>query len=451
MLNISIELMGMIRSKVPLAMAILLVSILVVGLMPSTSFHNGNHNKITYLQNTSGKTLVIINFDVSVDPGAADMFNSALSGLNNNTAGVVIEMNTQGGLLNSMQTILNDINHTESLGIPVFTYVTTNGFAAYAGAYIAMASTQVWMARGSVIGPATTSLDSSDFQALMISIAQEHNHNATAASLMVTNGATYSYSSATGNGLVNGNTTSFSNFLAKINMAGFHQNNVSESIFDQFISFISNATVDGLLISFGSLAILLDLYHRTIFMTLLGLGLIILGFLGAQLIDASVVGLVFLVMGSVLIFLEFKTGHGIALMAGVVVDIIGTLFLISPQYDLTVQPYSSGYSPSPINDSFIVVAILVLIIAAFIAYYINRIVRSQVRKPVTGWESMIGTDGTADTDINPEGWISLDGVRWKAKSESNERIEKGENVIVVGINNLTLIVKKVENSGRTGI
>lgn len=440
------------KSKIPLILAILVILILVVSMLPESSTNHNSSNNVTYMQSSTGKNLVIINFDYSVDPGAVDMFNSALSGLNStNTAGVVIEMNTQGGLIDSMLTIIDDINHTESLGIPVFTYITTNGFGAYAGAYIAMASTQVWMARGSVIGPATPSEDASDFQSLMISLAQEHNHNATAASLMVTNGATYSYSSATLNGLINGNTTSFNNFLARINMAGYHQDTISESYFDQFVSFISNATVDGLLISFGSLAILLDLYHRTIFMTLLGLGLIILGFLGSQLIDASVVGLVFLVMGSILIFLEFKTGHGIALMAGVAVDIIGTLFLVSPQYDLTAQPYSSGYSPSPINESFIITAVLVLLIAAFIAYYINRIVRSQVRKPVTGWESMIGSEGTADTDIDPEGWISLEGVRWKARTETNERIEKGEHVVVIGINNLTLVVKKVVDSGRTGI
>ena len=74
-----------------------------------------------------------------------------------------------------------------------------------------------------------------------------------------------------------------------------------------------------------------------------------------------------------------------------------------------------------------------------------------MRKPVTGWESMIGSEGTADTDIDPEGWVSLEGVRWKARTESSERIEKGEHVIVIGINNLTLVVKKVVDSGRTGI
>ncbi len=440
------------RSKTPIILIFLILLILIIGVIPNLPHHNGNSKSVSVMQTSSGKNLVIINFDYSVDPGAADMFNSALSGLNKtNTAGVVIEMNTQGGLISSMLQIIHDINHTESIGVPVYTYILTNGFGAYAGSYIAMASTQVWMAGGSVIGPATPTQDTSDFQILMVNLAQEHGHNSTAASLMVTNGATYSYSEAVSNGLVNGYAGSLSHLLAILNLAGYHQNAIGESVFDQFISFISNATVDGLLISFGSLAILLDLYHRTIFMTLLGLGLIILGFLGSQLIDASIVGLVFLVMGSILIFLEFKTGHGIALMAGVVVDIIGTLFLISPQYDLTAQPYSSSYSPSPINDSFIITAILVILIAAFIAYYINRIVKSQVRKPVTGWESMVGSEGAADTDIDPNGWVSLEGVRWKARTEKNQRIEKGERVIVIGINNLTLVVKKVDDSGRTGL
>ena len=51
-----------------------------------------------------------------------------------------------------------------------------------------------------------------------------------------------------------------------------------------FLSFMSNSIVDGLFITFGSLAILLDIYHRTVIMTALGVILIGLGLFGAQLI-----------------------------------------------------------------------------------------------------------------------------------------------------------------------
>ena len=95
------------KSKIPLILAILVILILVVSMLPESSTNHNSSNNVTYMQSSTGKNLVIINFDYSVDPGAVDMFNSALSGLNStNTAGVVIEMNTQGGLIDSMLTII---------------------------------------------------------------------------------------------------------------------------------------------------------------------------------------------------------------------------------------------------------------------------------------------------------------------------------------------------------
>jgi membrane-bound serine protease (ClpP class) len=441
------------RLKIIEMAMIFTIVLLLFSLIPMANLNGSNNSKnVTTFQTVSGKNVVLINFDLSIDPGASSMMKSALSGLNNKTTeAVVIEMNTPGGLLTSMLDIMEYINNTESSGIPVYTFITSNGLGNGAGTFIAMESDQIWMSQSSAIGSATPSEDISSLDAIIVGLAQVHDRNISAVQNMVCRDVAYSAQAAYKSGISNGTTNTLNGLLTQLNLAGYHQQTISESIFDQFISFISNAVIDGLFISFGSLAILLDLYHRTVFMTLLGLGLIIVGFLGAQYIDASVVGLIFLIMGTLLIFLESKTGHGIALISGIAVDIMGTLFLISPQFDLTAQPYSSGYSPSPINSDFIISAILLLIIGVFIAYYINRIVKSQVRKPTTGWESMVGNQGTADTDIDPEGWVSLEGVRWKARSERSIRIEKGEKIVIVGINNLTVIVKRDDQSEHNGI
>ncbi len=422
--------------------------------LPQVNNSNTNtmSNKVKVIPTQTGKNLVLICFNVAVDPGAKDMMASALSSLNaSSTSAVVIEMNSQGGLLTSMISIVDLINSTETSGIPVYTYVMPQGFATAAATYIALASTQIWMSPGTAIGQALPTVDAGQLAILMDTYAISHGRNVSAVNNMICNNSLYSSSQAQKAGIINGSAANLSSFLTQTNLAGYHQNTISESLFDQFISFISNSTVDGLLISFGSLAILLDIYHRTIFMTLLGLGLMILGFLGAQLIDASVVGIAFLMMGTILVFLEFKTGHGIALISGIVIDVIGTLFLVSPNYDFTSQPYASGYSPSPINDGFIISAIIIILIGALIAFYINRIVRSQVKKPVTGWEALIGKDAEADTDLTPNGWVSIEGVRWKARTENNVFMEKGEAVTVIGINNLTLVVKKRDNTERPGI
>ncbi len=435
---------------------ILLIAMVMIGALTMTIWGNSQPHSssiATYKSMTTNKNLLVINLNEQIDPGSESMVTGALSGLNKNTtAAVVIEMNTPGGLLSCMLQMVSSINQTEALGIPVYTYIVPDGLGASAGSYIAMATQSIWMGPGSEIGPSTpivvggTSLEENHtlngMEALMTSLAQTHGRNVTAAAGMVYKDIAYNYQQALSVGISNGIANNFSAFLADNNLSTYNQNVVSESVYDQFLSFLSNSIVDGILISMGSLAILLDLYHRTLFLTVTGLVLIILGLLGAQLIDASIVGIMLLIIGSGLILLEFKTSHGIALLSGISVDIFGTFLLASPTYDISYQPYAGSYSPSPVTGQFLVYGIAIIVIGLFIAYYLHRIVKSQIGKPNTGWESLIHTQGIADTDIEKEGWVSIDGVRWKAIAYDNEKISKGDPIVVIGIKNLTLTVKK---------
>ena len=326
---------------------ILLFTIFIVSLFVlstvyiKNSYSDQNQNSVEiYHSAVTQKNLVIIDLFVTIDPGSASMISGALSGLSrNSTAAVVICMNTPGGYLTSMLQMVTNINQTEALGIPVYTYIVPDGLGASAGSYIAMASDSIWMGPGSEIGPSTpivvggTSLEENHtlngMEALMSSLAQAHGRNVTEAANMVFHDVALTSSQAFSNGISNGIATNFSAFLAANNLSSYRQATVSESYYDQFLSFLSNSITDGILISIGSLAILLDLYHRTAFLTLVGLVMIILGLLGAQLIDASLVGIAMLIIGSALIFLEFKTSHGIALIAGITVDHYGLTFLYS--------------------------------------------------------------------------------------------------------------------------
>ena len=55
---------------------------------------------------------------------------------------------------------------------------------------------------------------------------------------------------------------------------------------------------------------------------------------------------------------------------------------------------------------------------------------------------MVGESGTAETDIDLVGSVFLHSEIWKAKSM--ERIEKGEEVEVTGIEGLVLVVQRKE-------
>ena len=85
---------------------------------------------------------------------------------------------------------------------------------------------------------------------------------------------------------------------------------------------------------------------------------------------------------------------------------------------------------------------LALIIIAFLAYEIVTFKlgrRALERKPVIWSEAMTGRCGKATTDLNPDGYVQVDGELWHAYSDDTS-INKGDDIIVVEMNKLTLRV-----------
>ncbi len=397
---------------------------------------------------TTSQNVLVLNLHEEIDPGSSHFISSALAGVNkNNTVAVVIDMNTPGGILQNMLYIINAINATQSLGIPVYTYVPSYGGAASAGSYIALASTAVYMGNGTVIGPSTpivvggTSLEQNHTENYFISymgaIAQENHHNVTAAEIMVSQDTAYTGMQAISNGLVNGYASNLTTFLAKMNLSGYNVITQNPGYYDNFLSFLSNTTVDGLFILVGSIAILADIYHGTAVLTIVGIALIALGLLGAEIVSASLVGLILVMMGAIFIFLEAKTGHGVALISGVIVTLIGTFMLASPY--LSSNP---GYSPSPFGTGDIVAAVLIAVIAVVVGLLVRRIAISFRAKKFTGSESLIGKTAVVRKAINPMGTVSVDGIQWRARTEDGSLVDANAKVTVVGREDLVLVVKK---------
>lgn len=397
---------------------------------------------------TTSQNVLVLNLHEEIDPGSSHFISSALAGVNkNNTVAVVIDMNTPGGILQNMLYIINAINATQSLGVPVYTYVPSYGGAASAGSYIALASTAVYMGNSTVIGPSTpivvggTSLEQNHTENYFISymgaIAQENHHNVTAAEIMVSQDTAYTGVQAISNDLVNGYASNLTTFLAKMNLSGYNVITQNPGYYDNFLSFLSNTTVDGLFILVGSIAILADIYHGTAVLTIIGIALIALGLLGAEIVSASLVGLILVMMGAIFIFLEAKTGHGVALISGVIVTLIGTFMLASPY--LSSNP---GYSPSPFGTGDIVAAVLIAIIAVVVGLLVRRIAISFRAKKFTGSESLIGKTAVVRKAINPMGTVSVEGIQWRARTEDGSLVDSNAKVTVVGREDLVLVVKK---------
>ena len=86
--------------------------------------------------------------------------------------------------------------------------------------------------------------------------------------------------------------------------------------------------------------------------------------------------------------------------------------------------------------------VLVLTTIAFFAYEIVtfRLGRKALeRKPVIWHEALIGRCGKATTDLNPDGYVKVDGELWHAHSD-DASIKKGDSIIVLGLDRITLRV-----------
>lgn len=60
-------------------------------------------------------------------------------------------------------------------------------------------------------------------------------------------------------------------------------------------------------------------------------------------------------------------------------------------------------------------------------------------------KSLIGTEGITEEQLNPSGYIRVNGELWQAKvMGKNAPIEKGEAVLIEGVYGLTLLVQRPE-------
>jgi len=61
------------------------------------------------------------------------------------------------------------------------------------------------------------------------------------------------------------------------------------------------------------------------------------------------------------------------------------------------------------------------------------------RKPVVSLEAMVGCYGEATTLLAPDGYVKVEGELWRALS-TGANIHKGDEIVVVEVNRLTLFV-----------
>ena len=92
-----------------------------------------------------------------------------------------------------------------------------------------------------------------------------------------------------------------------------------------------------------------------------------------------------------------------------------------------------------------VMIVIVLLLGTFVFITHKAVVPTFRWRPVSGSEGMIGAQGTVVAPLTPVGTITVQGERWRAVSVG-DNIEVDETVEIIGLDRLTLKVKRKDDS-----
>ncbi len=410
----------------------------------------------------------VIKWEGPITPIAADYIDRTLSQAEREEAKLfVIELNTPGGLVDSMRRI---IQRMENSPIPVVVYVyPPGGRAASAGAIITLASDIAVMAPGTNIGaahpvqmggPAGGREDNKeqkdilqekalqDMLALVRSIAKTKGRNVEIAEKMVRESLSLTSDEALKYRVIDMIAVNLDELLKKVNgkklkklgreikveLEGYTITYLEPNFKEELLKIITNPTVAYLLLMIGFYGIFFELYSPgALIPGIVGAISLLLGLYGLAMISMNWLGLLLIVLGVLFFILELVTPTFGALAVGGIISLaLGSLFLIDPE-----SPY--GNIPKSVIVTVVFASALFFLLAGRLG------LRAQKLKKLTGAEGMVGEEGEAITDfLKGKGKVLVHGEIWDALSEQD--IKKGEQVRVIGLKGLRLIVERLSSS-----
>ncbi len=410
----------------------------------------------------------VASMNADVDPGTADFMATTVANAESLCAGhIVFALVTNGGDGASMESMISSITGYQQWGGEFATVIAPQGAYAFsAGSYIAEASTKIYMEPGTTIGSATPIVsgipigeenstmtkDINAFASYMMTLTQANGRNASAAEQMVTHGVSYPYDKAFKYHVIDGviNSTTLQGALDFLGVPANTPVNTPD-VRASLISVLSNPNVSSLLFLLGVFAVLADIYHPTLILSVVGVAVIALALFGLGVFGASPLAVVLMVVGAGFIFLEVKTAHGISATVGVVIFVIGFLLIFQ-------LPPASSSAPTPSNPipqetaSFLSIPDITygLLVALGAVIVIGSLYLRSIREGLKGRPKvndpvvLIGREGTMESDLQPGG----KGVAMVASEEwtvtSTQSLERGDPIIVKGVSGQTLAVEKVQ-------
>lgn len=371
---------------------------------------------------------------------------------------LLIELRTPGGLLTSMQEIVQKILASP---VPVIIYVTPAGStAASAGFFILEAADVAAMAPGTNTGAAHPVLGGAIMDpvmkeklenfaaAMMRSYSAKRGRNVEVAESAIRQSKSFTAEEALSQHLIDymakdeddlfrqldGKTiTRFDGSKIVLHLAGAKVHFYDMTVKQHVLSVLMNPNFTLPLFAIGLLLLFFEFNHPgAIAPGVTGFFAILLALFALNLLPTSYSALVMIIGAFVLFALEAKfQTHGLLSILGVTLMVIGGLLLVDgPIPEMRVKWITALSVSLPLG-----------LITTFLMIKVLQARRSKV---MTGAEGMIGEIGVVSAPLAPNGKVFVHGELWDAVAPTT--LEVGQAVVVRGIEDFTLHVEPAATS-----
>ena len=422
----------------------------------------------TIFAQAQSRHVLVMDVDGVINPVKERFISRALEQAEGDGAVLlVIRLDTPGGLLDSTRSIVEMLLESTT---PVAVYVSPGGSqAGSAGTFITAAANFAAMAPGTNIGAATpvsstgdeipetlASKVENDAAALIRSIAQERGRNEDKLEQTVRKAASYTSQEALESNVVDFVAEDLDDLLAQLEGKEFETpsgvdtlklgdvdvRTLERTVLEVFLEIISDPNISFILLTVGGIGIIIEMFSPG----LIGPGVIgaiclLLAFLALGNLPVNWVGVAFILLAVVLVFLEIQvTGFGILGIGAVISFLIGGLLLfsqfgdVSPTLpDISVNYWLLGGTAA---------------VFAFAVLYLGRIiVESRRNEPDLTTPSLVGQVGLVYSRLEPRGLVRLGEENWTAVSEDGSFVEAGEQVIVIDVKGVVVTVIRLDDTG----
>ncbi len=414
-------------------------------------------------------SLARIVVDGTINPAVSDFVHEAIARAAAEEApALLVELDTPGGVLESMQAIVKDV-----LGapVPVIVYVAPSGAkAASAGVFITLAAHVAAMAPGTTIGAAhpvgpggqdikgTMGRKILAFTASSIkSIAHQRGRNVEWAANAVRKNFSATAGEAAKLNVVDFVAKDLDELVARadgrtVDVAGESRqlalgkavrgadghvrvHSYEMRLSQRVLNVIADPQIAMLLMMAGLLGLYVEFTHPGLaFPGVAGAICLLLALAALHVLPVNTSALALLLLGVALLVAEaFLPTFGVVGAGGLVAFVLGALFLFDSAETGVVVPRSLVFGVSG------TVAGIMLTVATLVA-------RSQRARASLGAEGMVGATGVTRGRLAPVGPVLLRGEYWTA--ESDEVVDAGERVEVTAVDGLRLRVRRARPAGR---